>query len=122
MRSGALPLLALIEIVLCLGVMLIISWLSVLVRDVPQLVTVVLQMLFYLSPVIYPVQIIPQHFRFLVTLNPIGVLVEAFHRVLVYDTAPEWSSLIYPGALGVALLVFGYRLFKSNEDRMADMV
>jgi lipopolysaccharide transport system permease protein len=101
--------------------MLVVSWLSVLVRDIPQLVTVVLQMLFYLSPVIYPVQIIPPHYRFLVTLNPIGVLVVAFRQVLVYGAAPDWSALIYPAALGVALLIFGYRLFKTNEDRMADM-
>lgn len=117
-----LPLLVLIQIVFSLGLMLIISWLSVLVRDIPQLVSVVLQILFYLSPIIYPVSIIPHRYQFLVTLNPISVLIEAYHRIIVYGQPPDWSSLFYPAAFGIALLVFGYRLFKTNEDRMADMV
>lgn len=118
----ALPLLLVIQIVFSLGVMLIVSWLSVLVRDVPQLVSVLLQILFYLSPIIYPVTIIPRQYQFLVTLNPIGVLIVAYHQVVVYGQSPDWASLCYPAAFGIGLLVFGYRLFKSNEDRMADMV
>jgi len=117
-----LPLLVAIQVVFSLGVMLIVSWMSVLVRDVPQLVSVALQILFYLSPIIYPVSIIPRHYQFLVTLNPIGVLIEAYHRIIVYGQPPDWSSLFYPAAFGIGLLVFGYRLFKVNEDRMADMV
>jgi lipopolysaccharide transport system permease protein len=117
-----LPMLLLIQIALCLGLMLVVSWLSVLVRDVPQLVSVLLQILFYLSPIIYPVTIVPHQYRFLVTLNPLAVIVEAYHRIIVYDQPPDWFSLLYPAALAAALLVFGYRLFKSNEDRMADMV
>lgn len=117
-----LPLLLAIQLALCLGIMLILGWLSVLIRDVPQLVSVLLQITFYLSPIIYPLQIVPQRFRFLITLNPIAVIVEAYHRIVVYGSAPDWLSLLYPAALGIALLVFGYRLFKTNEDRMADMV
>lgn len=117
-----LPFLLLLEVALSLAVMFVVSWLSVLVRDVPQLVSVMLQILFYLSPIIYPVSIIPHRYRFLVTLNPIAVIVEAFHQIIVYGKAPDWYSLLYPAALAVALLIFGYRLFKTNEDRMADMV
>jgi len=118
----ALPLLLLIQLALCLGVMLVVSWLSVLVRDVPQLVSVLLQMLFYLSPIIYPLEIVPRQYRFLMTLNPIATIIEAYRRIIVYGRQPDWLSLLYPAVLGIGLLVFGYRLFKTNEDRMADMV
>lgn len=117
-----LPLLVLIQIIFMLGLMFIVSWLSVIVRDIPQLVSVLLQILFYLSPIIYPVTIIPHRFQFLVDLNPVALLVQAYRDVIVYDRPPDWLSLIYPTALGVALLIFGYRHFKANEDRFADMI
>jgi len=117
-----LPLLLIIQITFMLGLMFIVSWVSVLIRDIPQLISVLLQILFYLSPIIYPVSIIPHRYQFLVNLNPMALLITAYRDVLVYNRAPDWFSLIYPAALGIALLVFGYRHFKANEDRFADMI
>lgn len=117
-----LPLIVLIQITLSLGLMLLTSWLTVLIRDIPQLVSVLLQILFYLSPIIYPVNIVPHRYQFLINLNPIGLLVAAYRDIIVYDRTPDWFSLVYPGALAVALLIFGYRHFKANEDRFADML
>lgn len=119
---AALPVLFLIELGLTLGLMLLLSWLSAIVRDVPQLVTVLLQMLFYLTPIIYPLQIVPAHVRYLLMINPLTPLVQSFRAIVVYNTPPDWSTLVYPAALAVGLLVFGYRSFKSNEDYLADLV
>lgn len=116
-----IPLIALV-VVLSLGAMLIVGWLGVLVRDVPQLVSVILQIMFYLSAVIYPVSIIPPNLQFFITLNPMAVIIDAFHEIIVYNASPDWYTLIYPSALAIGVLVFGYRLFKANEDRMADML
>jgi lipopolysaccharide transport system permease protein len=117
-----LPILLLIQTALTLGLMFIVSWLSVLIRDIPQLISVLLQIVFYLCPIIYPPNIIPSRYAFLVSLNPMALLIEAYRNVIVYNHQPDWFSLIYPAALGVAVLVFGYRHFKANEDRFADMV
>lgn len=111
-----------IEIVFTLGIMLIVSHLSVFVRDIPQLISVVLQILFYLCPIIYPLQIVPRHFQFLITLNPVAALIEAYRAIIVYNQVPDWSSVLYPAALAVASLIFGYRTFKSGESRFADMI
>jgi len=118
---AALPLLIVIQLALSLGLMLMIGWLSVLVRDIPQLVGVLLQLALYLSPIIYPLSIVPERYRFLFALNPIATLIEAYRSIIVYDRAPDWLSLLYPGALALGVLVFGYRLFKANEDRFADL-
>jgi len=117
-----LPLLFAIELSLTLGLMLLLSWLSAVVRDIPQLVTVLLQMLFYLTPIIYPLSIVPPRVQALLMLNPLTPVIVSFRGIVVYNTVPDWASLIYPAALGVALLVFGYRSFKSNEDYLADLV
>jgi len=112
----------LVEVVLTLGVMLIVSQLSVLIRDIPQLISVLLQILFYLCPIIYPLSIVPTHFRFLITLNPVAALIQAYRSIILYGHVPDWSSVLYPAALAVASLVFGYRTFKAGESRFADMI
>jgi lipopolysaccharide transport system permease protein len=116
------PLFLVIQIAFTLGLMFIVSWLTVFIRDIPQLVSVLLQILFYLCPIIYPASIVPERFRFLITLNPVAVLIQAYRNVIVYNETPDWLSLMYPAAFAIALLVFGYRHFKANEDRFADMV
>jgi lipopolysaccharide transport system permease protein len=117
-----LPLLIVIQLAFSLGLMFIVSWLSVLVRDVPQLVSVLLQIVFYLCPIIYPTSVIPERFRPLIMLNPLAALIEAYRAAMIYNQPPHLMSLLYPGALALGFLVFGYRLFKTNEDRFADMV
>lgn len=118
---AVLPLLILIQLALSLGLMFVLGWFSVLVRDIPQLVGVLLQLALYLSPIIYPLSIVPERYRFLFALNPIATLIEAYRSIIVYGRAPDWLGLLYPGALGLGVLVFGYRLFKANEDRFADL-
>lgn len=117
-----LPVLIIIQLAFSLGLMFIVSWLSVLIRDIPQLVSVLLQIVFYLCPIIYPIAVIPERFRPLIMLNPLAALIEGYRAIIIYDRAPAFMSLIYPAALGLGFLIFGYRLFKANEDRFADMV
>jgi homopolymeric O-antigen transport system permease protein len=117
-----LPVLLLIQLCMMAGLMFLVSWLSVLIRDVPQLVSVFLQVLFYLCPVIYPENIVPEQFRFIFVLNPLASLIEGYRNVIVYNRPPDLMTLVYPAALAIGLLVCGYRLFKANEDTFADMV
>jgi lipopolysaccharide transport system permease protein len=116
-----LPPLIAIQVALTLGLMLIVGWLSALIRDVAHFVNVALQMLFYLCAVIYPADLVPDEYRFLIDLNPIAVLIAAYRDVLIYDRAPDWGALLYPAALAAGVLVFGYRLFKAHEDTLADL-
>lgn len=117
-----LPLVLGIELVLLLGVMFIVSYTSVFVRDIPQLTTVLLQLMFYLAPIMYPLSIVPERFRFIIAMNPVTPIVVAVREILVYGHVPNWLSLGYPGVLGVGLLIFGYRTFKRGEDQFADLV
>lgn len=117
-----IPFVIVIQLAFCLGLMFIVSWLSVLVRDIPQLVSVLLQILFYLCPIIYTVEALPLRFQPLIALNPLSSLINAYRDLIIYGRLPNLLSLVYPAALAMGVLIFGYRLFKSNEDRFADMV
>jgi lipopolysaccharide transport system permease protein len=117
-----LPLLLLITLSLTLGLMFFLSYISVMVRDIPQLAFVVLQMLFYLSPILYPTSMIPVQFNFIVLINPLVPLLEGFRNVLVYNTPPDIISLYYPAVVAASALYLGYTFFKANERRLTDFI
>jgi len=117
-----LPIVILIQITFTLGVMLFVSYITVLVRDIPQLVAVALQLLFYLTPIIYSVQSIPENLSFIVLINPIAMLIDAYRSIIVYNTPPDPINLYYPMVMAGVLLYTGYMFFKAYEKRLVDYV
>ncbi len=112
----------LIQLLLILGFMLFISYLSVYIRDIPQLVAVVLQILFYLTPVLYQMDRVPEEYHFLLLLNPLTPLIQAFRDVTVLGQAPQLATLYYPSIMAGILVFSGYMFFKRNEQRLTDYV
>ncbi len=102
--------------------MLTISFLSVMIRDIPQLVGIAMQLLFYLTPIIYSLQSIPNPYRFVALLNPIAPIIQATRDIVVYARMPDMISLIYPIINAVVVLCLSYIMFKANEGYLADMV
>jgi ABC-type polysaccharide/polyol phosphate export permease len=117
-----LPLLFVIQCGFTLGLMFFLSTITVMVRDIPQLVSVGLQLLFYLSPILYAVNSIPQELRFLVLINPLALLIDAYRSIIAYNLAPDPVNLYYPVVIAGVLLYTGYIFFKANERRIADFV
>jgi lipopolysaccharide transport system permease protein len=117
-----LPFLFFVLVTFTLGLMLILSCLSMFVRDIPQLVAVVMQLLFYLTPILYPVESIPAQFRVLLLLNPIAGLIQGFRDVIVYNRPPDLVTLYYPFVIGLVLLFAGYSYFKANDEAFTDLL
>ncbi len=116
-----LPVLLLIQLAFMLGVMLFTSYLTVLIRDLQPLITVVIQLLFYLTPLMYPIDILTPNLAELVKfLNPIAALINAYRDVIVYNRPPDFASLYFAIVLSGVLLYCGYMCFKSIERRLAD--
>jgi ABC-2 type transport system permease protein len=117
-----LPILVFISLTMTFGMMLILSYLTVLIRDVPQLIVVVFQMLFYLTPVLYPLSFVPDHLRFITVFNPLVPLIQAYRDIIAYGRAPDLVSLHYPFVIGLVMLYVGYVVFKGNERRLTDFI
>lgn len=116
-----LPLLLAVQLMLTLGIMLFTSYLTVLIRDLQPLITVFMQLLFYLTPLMYPVAILPPSLGELVKfLNPIAALVDAYRDVIVYNRPPDIESLYFPTVLAGVVLYCGYMFFKASEKKLAD--
>jgi ABC-type polysaccharide/polyol phosphate export permease len=84
-------------------------------------VMVGLQLLFFLTPIIYPPSAIPTQYRLWLVLNPFSSVIQGY-RDMVLGRPPVLGTLVYPAVCGIALLVFGYAFLKANEYRVADLV
>lgn len=114
-----LPLLA-IMLAFAAGLGMLLGVLNVFFRDVGQLFGIVVQFWFWLTPIVYPIAILPSYIRPLVEINPMTPLVGAFQAVLVYQRWPDWASLWSPLLISILLCGVGLLLFRARSGEMVD--
>jgi ABC-type polysaccharide/polyol phosphate export permease len=116
------PLLLVVEIVFVVGLVLFGSALNVFMRDIRLAVPLIVQLWLYLTPVMYPLDTVPDKLRGLYLANPMTGLIESFRRVLIDGFAPDFSVLT-PSLIGAgAMLILGTWYFGATERRFADVI
>jgi len=118
---AALPAIALVQMVLTAGLGLAGAALNVFVRDVRSVLALGLQLWFYATPVLYPIDKVPAALRPYFDVNPMTGIVEAYRAVLLRAEWPDQSFLV-SAAVSALVLIIGYGLFKRVEFRFADVV
>ncbi|PJI48017.1 MAG: ABC transporter [Pseudomonas sp.] len=116
----ALPPLLAIMLAFAAGLGMLLGVLNVFFRDVGQLFGIVVQFWFWLTPIVYPIAILPTYIRPLVELNPMTPLVGAFQAVLVYQRWPDWVALWPALVISVVLCSLGLLLFRQRSGEMVD--
>ncbi|MCE9591940.1 MAG: ABC transporter permease [Planctomycetes bacterium] len=104
-----------------LGIGVGMAALTVSYRDSRYLVPFFIQLGFFITPVIYPVTILSEKWRWVLWLNPVGGTITAF-RDAVLGTPIDYSAVAVSGAMSVALLVVGLIYFARAQRRFADVV
>jgi lipopolysaccharide transport system permease protein len=99
---------------ICVGV------LNVFFRDVGQLFQIILQFWFWLTPIVYPIHIIPEHYRFIFSLNPMTTIVTSSQQIFVYGRVPDYEALGYVAVLSLALCMLALRLYRRRCDEMVE--
>ncbi|MBW3641791.1 MAG: ABC transporter permease [Actinobacteria bacterium] len=120
--SAWVPVLLLVQLAFTLGVTFITSGLLVYIRDLRQLLPMIVQLGLFATPVAYGLDEIPEGFHLLYSvLNPLVPVIDGYRRTVLYGQAPQWE-LLGPGAVTATLvLVFGYLALKRLETRFADV-
>jgi lipopolysaccharide transport system permease protein len=114
-----LPLLGLL-ILFSVGLGITLGVLNVFFRDVGQFFGIFITFWFWLTPITYPVSILPKWVKPFMALNPMACFMAAFQDVLVRDEWPRWATL-WPMALATLLLcAFGLRLFRRHSGEIMD--
>jgi lipopolysaccharide transport system permease protein len=110
---------------LLLGTMAI-SWilasLGVFLRDIGQLIGVLLSMLMYLSPVFFPITALPAKWRPILNLNPLALVIEQTRAVLVDGKLPSALYVIAGSILGVLACEAAFRMFEKSRRAFPDVI
>jgi ABC-type polysaccharide/polyol phosphate export permease len=135
-RPGAviafLPVLLLIQFVLTVGLALPLAAVNVHLRDVEQILSNLLVLLFFLSPILYPVSTVPLTvhvggalsvpLRPLYFLNPIAGLVQGYQNIIFFGREPHWIHLAMVAACAAVAFIGGYWIFDRLRDSLAEEV
>jgi lipopolysaccharide transport system permease protein len=114
-----LPVLVL-QVMLALGIGMVVGILNVFFRDVGQFMTIALQFWFWLTPIVYPASILPEHVRPILDWNPMAPIIATWQGVLVKGTPPDWGSLVYPLVVALLLCTLGLRMFRKRAGEIVD--
>ncbi len=109
------------QFLMTMGFALLLSALNVFFRDLGPLMTPLIRMWMYLTPVFFPLSIVPAKLRFFIYLNPMTSLVTAYRDVLLNDRLPGWD-FIYFMIFSVFIFIFGYRFFTKNHMKLVDLL
>ena len=110
-----IPFIILIHFLFSLGISLIFSVAYIKVRDVQHIVAIVFQALFFLTPIIYSVDVLPKSFRPLFLLNPVYYFVQIFRFPVYYSTLPSWKVISAALLLTIGAIVLGIYIFYKKE-------
>jgi lipopolysaccharide transport system permease protein len=116
------PLVLLIQVILTFGISLLASAVNVFYRDVRFVIPLALQIWMYLTPIIYPVSLVPERFQPLYLLNPMAVLIDTYRRTILFNQMPDWLYLGLAALISVSLTIVAYRYFKRAEREFADLI
>lgn len=122
MFTALLPVIFIVTALLSLGCGIIISSLTTKYRDLQQVLGFGIQLWMYVTPIIYPVSIIPERYKFLVLLNPMAPLIEAFKYGLLGIGSVTISAILYSITVTFILLIIGVLLFNKIESTFMDTV
>ena len=115
-----LPLLMVIQFVLTVGLAYPLAALNVTFRDTQHTLGVLLQMLFYLTPIFYDLNSVPKEFQPFYQLNPMVPLIEAYRAILLKGTQPDWQALLIVSLVVAVILPIGLAIFRRQSNTFVE--
>lgn len=111
-----------IQMLFTYGISLVMAAINLFYRDIQYLLNLILMLWMYLTPIIYPVEMVPDRLRFVFSLNPMAVLINAYRQVILGMANPKLSSLSIALVISLLFCLIGNYIFKRLEGSFADVV
>lgn len=121
-RYLLLPIFVLITTVFASGVGLLFGAMMVLFRDMKNLLGFILQIWMYMTPIMYPISIVPEEYQIILYLNPLTALVDAYRWVFLNQSKPpQFDHLLISLIIAAIFWLSGAIIFRSMENKIADV-
>jgi lipopolysaccharide transport system permease protein len=117
-----IPAILLVEILFILDLALVLSVLNVVRRDLTYVVSFLLTLYMFLTPVFFSLSALPKAMQEYYFLNPMGAIIDAFKNVVFYNYEPRWYSLLLSTVVLALLFIPCYKFFKRAEKYFADVL
>lgn len=115
------PVVLSLQMVFTLGFVIMISSLSVFIRDIRQLIGIGIQLWFYLTPIFYPLSMVPEKYRAWFMLNPMHPFIELYHMTLLRNEF-SWPLLGYCGAASSLMFIIAILFFNKAKNAFSDVL
>lgn len=115
-----IPLLTIATIFLAVGLGLSLGIINVFVRDIGQAIPIILQFWFWLTPIVYKTDMVPEDYHSLLLLNPMSMIVMGYQDILAFEKHPQLTLLFYPLAVSALAVGIALYLYSRASDEMAD--
>ncbi|MBC7773767.1 MAG: ABC transporter permease [Pyrinomonadaceae bacterium] len=116
------PLVLLPLLMLTLGISWLFASLGAFIRDFRQVVPVLTQLVFFMTPIFYDVKNIDPQFRWIIMLNPMTLIVENARKTLLWSEMPDWQHLGVLYAVALVVMILGYAWFTKSKRGLADVL
>jgi lipopolysaccharide transport system permease protein len=116
-----IPLIMLSQFLITYGFSLIVSSINLFFRDLERLVGIGITILFYLTPIIYTIELIPNEFKDYMLLNPMFGIIEGWHKLFMKGVF-DWNLYLVTLVHGVIIFSVGFLIFRKLETRFAEVL
>lgn len=117
----ALPLIFALQLLLISGLAFFVASVTVFFRDLEHIVEVLLNLVFYATPIIYSADKVPDRYLWVIRINPLAPLADGWRRILLNNEWPG-TDLWFSVGLTALVLVLGWFTFRRLEDAFADVI
>ncbi len=117
-----LPIVMMVEYILALGIAMLTSAITVYFRDLEHILGIVSMAWMYLTPIIYSIDIVPEHLLPIFMANPMTPVVLAYRDILYYAQVPSIGTLLHALILGIFVLVVGFWTFGKLKRRFVEEI
>lgn len=117
-----IPIVAVLQFVLTTGLVLGLSAINVYIQDTEYIVQFFINMLFYGTPILYPVTLFPPNLRWLLYMNPFTHFVSVYRDLFMYHNLPNMISMLYVIVISIVCFIIGLFIFRKLEKGFAEEI
>lgn len=114
------PLIFIVQYMLQMGLAFIISSITVYLRDLEHLIGIFIQLFFYATPIVYSASTVPESFQFIMKINPMSHIINAYRDIFYYQTMPDIKGLLILLCITIVLSIIGYKIFNKLQKGFAE--
>ncbi|WP_026691453.1 ABC transporter permease [Alteribacter aurantiacus] len=113
-----LPLIILIQLLFLLAISLFVAYICVFIRDIDNILSHVLRVFFYASPIIWEGGRLPPEYSWIVAINPVAIIIDSYRAVLMYQTNPQFLGLTVISLASIVVIALLVNHYSKNEHKI----